>query len=129
MISKNSTSLTAQLKDAFGLGNVTYASDFASALSAGIGNWQSLNWDPAISSPEFYNYCANISDSNVLYPDTEGLRSTAASLISQGGYTANTSLVNQMLNYIAYVNLTSVVPCAESNRTQDMCFSNHNVTC
>ncbi|TKA71041.1 hypothetical protein B0A55_06327 [Friedmanniomyces simplex] len=128
LIGKNSTSLTMQLKNAFGLGDVTYNNDFANILSLGIGNWQSLNWDPAVSSPEFYNYCANISDADVLYPATESLRTAASSLIIQGGYSANSSLINQMLNYIGYVNLTSVAPCAANNETQDECFSNHNVT-
>ncbi|TKA44774.1 hypothetical protein B0A54_04725 [Friedmanniomyces endolithicus] len=100
LIGKNSTSLTMQLKNAFGLGDVTYNNDFANVLSYGIGNWQSLNWDPAVSSPEFYNYCANISDADVLYPATESLRTAASSLITQSGYNANSSIVNQMLNYI-----------------------------
>ncbi|KAK1819439.1 hypothetical protein LTR12_006140 [Friedmanniomyces endolithicus] len=128
LIGKNSTSLTMQLKNAFGLGDVTYNNDFANVLSYGIGNWQSLNWDPAVSSPEFYNYCANISDADVLYPATESLRTAASSLITQSGYNANTSIVNQMLNYIGYVNLTAIEPCTASNMTQDQCFSNHNAT-
>lgn len=129
LIGKNDSGLTMTLKSAFGLPNVTYDNDFANTLAGGIGNWQSLNWDPAVSSPEVYNYCANISDTDVLYPATEGLRSTAAYLIKQGGYSANASLVNQMLNYIGYVNLTSVSDCTAEGETQDECFSNHNATC
>ncbi|RMY32925.1 hypothetical protein D0866_06264 [Hortaea werneckii] len=128
LIGKNDSDLTATLKSAFGLPNVTYDNDFANTLASGIGNWQSLNWDPAVGSSEVYNYCANISDTDVLYPATESSRSTASYLISQGGYSANTSLVNQMLNYIGYVNLTSVSSCAEEDETQDQCFSNHNST-
>ncbi|GAB1728866.1 hypothetical protein NU195Hw_Modified_115t1 [Hortaea werneckii] len=128
LIGKNNSDLTATLKSAFGLPNVTYDNDFANTLASGIGNWQSLNWDPAVGSSEVYNYCANISDTDVLYPATESLRSTASYLIGQGGYSANTSLVNQMLNYIGYVNLTSVSSCAEEDETQDQCFSNHNAT-
>ncbi|KAI7240630.1 serine carboxypeptidase [Hortaea werneckii] len=128
LIGKNDSDLTATLKSSFGLPNVTYDNDFANTLASGIGNWQSLNWDPAVGSLEVYNYCANISDTDVLYPATESLRSTASYLISQGGYSANTSLVNQMLNYIGYVNLTSVSSCAEEEETQDQCFSNHNAT-
>ncbi|KAI7636728.1 serine carboxypeptidase [Hortaea werneckii] len=128
LIGKNDSDLTATLKSAFGLSNVTYDNDFANTLASGIGNWQSLNWDPAVGSSQVYNYCANISDTDVLYPATESLRSTASYLIDQGGYSANTSLVNQMLNYIGYVNLTSVSSCAQEDETQDQCFSNHNAT-
>ncbi|KAK3670554.1 hypothetical protein LTR78_009522 [Recurvomyces mirabilis] len=111
LIGKNDTALTNTLKTAFGLENITHVADFANQLAQGVGNWQSLNWDPAISSPEFYNYCGNISDVDTLYPATEPLRSTAEYLIGQGGYSANASLVNQMLNYIGYVNLTVVSSC------------------
>ena len=128
LIGKNNTNLTTQLKDAFQMGNVTYTNDFTNVLADGISNWQSLNWDPTVSSPEFYNYCANITDADVLYPATESLRSSASYLIKQAGYSANTSLVNQMLNYIGYVNLTAVAPCAAEGATLDQCFSNHNVT-
>lgn len=73
-------------------------------------------------------YCSNISSTSALYPDTAPLASTAASLIQAGGYSANSSLVNQLLNYIGYVNLTSVQPCIAEGATQDECFSNHNAT-
>lgn len=128
LIGKNNSNLTQQLKTAFGLPNVTYDNDFANVLAGGIGNWQSLNWDPAVSSPEFYNYCANISNTSVLYPATQSLQSSASYLITQAGYTPNTTLVNQMLNYIGYVNLTSVASCDAEGETQDQCFSEHNMT-
>jgi len=125
VIGKNNSDLTTELKTAFGLENITHIADFANQLAGGVGNWQSLNWDPAISSPEFYNFCANISDSDVLYPETESLRSKVNYLIKEGDYTPNTTLENQMLNYIGYVNLTAVSQCTGS---QDSCFGNYNVT-
>lgn len=123
---RSSPALTTQLKTAFGLENVTYTNDFANVLSFGIGNWQSNNWDPAVGSPDFAQYCANISSTDVLYPDTSSLASTASHLIREGGYTPSTSLVNQMLNYIGYVNLTSVQPCI--GESQDECLGTHNTT-
>ncbi|EMC93440.1 hypothetical protein BAUCODRAFT_125296 [Baudoinia panamericana UAMH 10762] len=116
-----------QLKSAFGLPNVTYNNDFADVLTRGLG-LQALNWDPSISNPEFYSYCANISNTSVLYPSTKAISTTVSDLISEAGYTANTSLVNQMLNYVGYINLTAVASCAASNETQDQCFGNHNST-
>ena len=47
--------LVHQLKALFGMPNVTHSADFANQLAAGVGNWQSLNWDPAVSYPEFYS--------------------------------------------------------------------------
>lgn len=129
LIGKNNSDLTMQLKEAFGMPNITYTNDFANQLAQGISQWQELNWDPAVNDPGFYQYCANITDTDVLYPATENLRSTASYLIGQGGYATNTNLVNQMLNFIGYVNLTAVAPCTAEGDTQDQCFSNHNATC
>ncbi|KAF2769483.1 hypothetical protein EJ03DRAFT_292874 [Teratosphaeria nubilosa] len=125
LIGKNSSNLSAELKSTFGFPNVTYDDDFANILGFGVGNWQSLNWDPAVSSPEFYNYCDNITSTQVLYPATESVRSDAAYLIGQGGYSANTSLTTQMLNMIGYYNLTEASTCG---KTQDECFGTHNYT-
>lgn len=127
IIGKKDAKLTSTLKNAFGLGNLTYNDDFANELSSGVGNWQSLNWDPAVSSPEFYNFCNNISSTDVLYPATASKKQTAAHLITEGGYKADDALVNQMLNYIGYINLTLVSGWAESSETQDQYFSQHNV--
>ena len=123
---KKNTKLTQTLKSAFGLGNLTYSDDFANELSSGVANWQSLNWDPELSSPEFYNFCDNLTSTHTLYPATESLRSTAADLISQGGYHPKPDLVTQFLNYIGYINLTVVEPCTSSNSTLDECYSQHD---
>lgn len=61
----------------------------------------------------------------MLYPDTLSLRPTVTSLIAAGQYQASEALVNQMLNWIGYINLTQVATCDE---TQDQCFSEHNAT-
>lgn len=123
---KTNTKLTQMLKSAFGLGNLTHSDDFANELASGVGNWQSLNWDPELSSPEFYNFCDNLTSTDTLYPATESLRSTAAYLISQGGYTPKSALVTQMLNYIGYINLTVVEPCTSSGETLDDCYNQHD---
>lgn len=126
VIGKNDTNLTSTLKDAFGLGDLTHIEDFTNQLASGVGNFQSLNWDPEVTSDEFYNYCANISSTNVEYPETEAKRSTATQLLDAGGYASNSTLVNHFLNYIGYINATVVSRCTDS--TQDECFSNYNTT-
>lgn len=144
---KNSSSLTAEVKSAFGLENVTlvtpvqrletpaniyrYANDFANVLSvdaSGLSYWQSLNWDPSVSDDTFYEYCDVISNTSIVYPNTTNLSSTAAYLIQEGGHNATTALVNQMLNFIGWINAEAVVPCAEEGETQDQCYSGHNST-
>jgi hypothetical protein len=128
LIGKHDRDLTMALKDAFGLGNITYDDDFANQLASGVGNFQSLNWDPEIGSDEFYNFCGNISTStDVLYPATEAKRRTATKLLRAGGYKPEKPLVNQLLNYIGYINSTVSSRCSPPN-TQDSCFSNRNTT-
>ncbi|KAK4549922.1 hypothetical protein LTR36_005223 [Oleoguttula mirabilis] len=127
---KNSTNLTAQLKTAFGLGNVTYDDDFANVLfvdASGLSYWQSLNWDPAITDNTFYEYCDIISNASAVYDNTN-LSSTAAYLIKEAGHNATTALVSQMLNFIGWINAEAVVPCAEEGLSQDQCYSGHNAT-
>lgn len=126
LIGKKNSTLTQQLKDAFGLGNVTYDDDFAGILGFGIENWQSLNWDPAVTSNEFYNYCDNITSTEILFPGTTSQRSKVEGLITEGGYTPNKTLTTSMLNMIGYYNLTEVSTC--TGMTQDQCFSTHNKT-
>jgi len=126
LIGKNESTLTAQLKSVYGLANITHNTDFVNVLAMGIYNWQELNWDPAVSDPEFYNYCDNITASQVLYPATETLKPIVTSLLADGGYGEDDSLVIAMLNQIGYTNLTQVAPCAEDGTTQDTCFSSYN---
>lgn len=126
LIGKNDSSLTKQLKETFGLGNVTYDDDFAQVLSSGIGNWQSLNWDPEVTDNEFYRFCDNVTSTEVLYPETSSKQSAVEGLITQAGVTANKTLTTSMLNMIGYLNLTSISSCTDE--TQDQCYSSHNMT-
>lgn len=120
---------TGKLKGAFGLENVTHDTDFANVLINGITGLQSLNWDPSISEPTFYEYCGNVSSQTQLYPSTESLSGVVRDLIAVGGYKKETeSLINPFLNYIGYVNLTSVADCQSSGETQDQCFTSLNST-
>ncbi|WPG98747.1 serine carboxypeptidase [Acrodontium crateriforme] len=120
--------LVQTLKNSFSLPNVTHDDDFASALSSGIQGLQSLVWDPAENDDTLYDYCDNLTSEKLAYPSTESLRSTAEHLIKEGGYSAETELVNQMLNYMGYINATAAQPCVESEETQDQCFSAHEST-
>lgn len=128
LIGKNNPDLTQQLKSAFGLPNVTDDADFANQLAQGVGYWQSLNWDPEVTDNTFYDYCNNLTSLDVLYPSTESKRSTAEYLLEQGGYTAKKSLVNQLLNYIGWIETTIVSVCDDEGTEQDECFSNLNAT-
>ncbi|OIW30699.1 peptidase S28 [Coniochaeta ligniaria NRRL 30616] len=129
LIGKNDTDYPQQLKSAFGLGNLSRSDDFANAISQGIAGLQSTNWDPAENSTDFGLYCNNVSSAEALYPALEDIRSEVRDLIVAGGYADEVDpLLNQMLNYIGYVNATVVAPCQGRNTSQDACFTNYNST-
>jgi hypothetical protein len=125
LMEKNRT-LTKRVKSAYGLRNVTYDNDFVNVLSNGIVNWQSLNWDPEQSDPEFYYYCDNITSSRLLYKFSENKRVEVSDLVAKSGYGNDPALVTAVLNQIGYVNLTEVAPCSQEGTSQDKCFSNHD---
>ncbi|KAI1764640.1 peptidase S28 [Hypoxylon sp. FL1150] len=124
LIGKAGTDYVGKLKSAFGLPNVTYDNDFASAINGGIYGLQSLNWDPSQSSNSFFQYCGIVSNDSVLYPATEARRESVKELITVGGYKDELeTLSNRFLNYIGYVNSTSVSRCTGD---QDACYSTHD---
>lgn len=121
-----STSAVTQLKSAFGLQNLTHNSDFGNVIANGVTGWQSRNWDPAVNSPTFDQYCGNVTTDSVIYPNkTSGLESTVKDIFSEAGVESNSTLVNRMLNYIGYIRTGWVDRCKGS---QDSCFSNLNAT-
>ncbi|KAK4634856.1 putative extracellular serine carboxypeptidase [Fulvia fulva] len=124
LIGKNSTDLPMQLKAAFDVADLTYDVDFANYLGSAI-SWQSLNWDPAVSSDSFYRYCNNITSAEALYPGLESRRSNVTNLIDESGASTNKSLETAMLNMIGYFNTSFLASC---DGTADSCFGRHNQT-
>ena len=128
LLKVNDSSTTAQLKSLWGMPNITYDDDFADMLLDGVEYWQSLNWDPAVSSPVFYQYCDNITDPTNLYNNSD-LASHASSFIALGGWAnESTTLTTAMLNFIGWIGENFIAPCAASNDTQDFCFGTHGDT-
>jgi hypothetical protein len=113
----------------FGLQAISYANDFASVLSYPLGTWQNRNWNPAIDDPSFFQYCGNISSSDNLYKYSAGKAAEVEKIIAAGGYQHQSSqLTNNLLNFIGYLNETTIWPCLSGGATADECFSTHNST-
>jgi len=95
--------------------------DFAATIANPIETWQNRVWDPAVNDPSFEFYCGNITTDSILYPETKGLASMVGNLIQVGGYKKELkTLTTRMLNYIGYLNITTISGCVGS---QDDCFS------
>ncbi|KIW82846.1 hypothetical protein Z517_02089 [Fonsecaea pedrosoi CBS 271.37] len=70
LIEQNNTEAIQQLKDIFGLGSLSDLRDFAMTIAFPLGGpmnyptntWQELNWYPAYDSPDFFQFCNNITD-------------------------------------------------------------------
>lgn len=115
-----------QLKEVFGLSGVSDNTDFAAALRGGIYSLQSYNWDPAISSNEFFEYCELVSNNENQFPAIEDLREKVAELITVAGYEDELNpLTDRMLNYIGTLGRT-FIECSEQD--QDFCFGTTNAT-
>lgn len=126
LLGKNGTDVQ-RLKDVFGLGNVTNNVDFANSLTGGISGLQNTNWDPAVNSTSYGEYCDTISNTSLLYDSLAPKKGEVVELLNTGGYAAEAeALANPMLNYIGYVNESVVASCA--GQTQNACVTNLNAT-
>lgn len=128
LIGKNGTDYVQKLKDVFGLGHLTRSDDFANAVTGGgIAYLQSTNWDPAVNSTAYGQYCDIVSNSSVIYNTTEAQRGAVVDLLKAAGYAAELdTLTNPLLNFIGYTNGSIVSSC--TRESQDSCFTNFNET-
>lgn len=111
--------LGQQLKSAFGVKSPMKNADFANMLSSPLSLFQNRIWDPQVGDPGFKEYCANITSSSVLYPNTDVVADSVKELIRVAGYDAeNTTLLTGVLNYAGYSNATSL-PQASADKAED----------
>lgn len=108
LLNETDTETASTLKTVFGLDAKTSNPDFASAISGGISALQSYNWDPEISSDEFFTYCDTISKDKSQYPELESNRSFVEEIVAKTGYADDSDpLVERLLNYIGYQRFNS----------------------
>ncbi|KAL7285924.1 hypothetical protein ACG7TL_001038 [Trametes sanguinea] len=93
------------IKAVFGVQNLTYDPDFASLLSNPLGAWQDNNWDPAVGSNAFAEFCEALGP-----PDN-------AKVHTEQGITIS----NATFNYAKYIKSNYVDGCRPP-QTQDECF-------
>ena len=125
----NNQSYVPELKQLFNLESVQYDDDFMSALTSGLGGWQSRNWDPAVNSPSFSYYCGNLSAPDLLNPAYANRSATAQELITAGGYGEQAStLAPHLLNWAAWISGDVVQPVVRSGQTVSEYFGSRNTT-
>ncbi|CAN8101854.1 unnamed protein product [Discula destructiva] len=129
LIGQDGTSYVQQLKDLFGLGNLTRSVDFANTVAGGgIGGLQSTNWDPALNYTGYGAYCDLVSNQSLTDSALASQRDSAVELLNAAGYAAETdTLLNPLLNFVGYTTKRIPARCP-AGYSQDYCFSNSNET-
>ncbi|KAJ4298995.1 hypothetical protein N0V90_004239 [Kalmusia sp. IMI 367209] len=118
------------VKTVFGLGDLTDIRDFAQAISYPLGGpfdypfptWQELNWNPPDDHQDFFQFCSNITNTN-LPANTSAVDKQLAKYTQGEPWTG-------LGNYAAYVKRL-VVPLCTTGRidsTDEGCFNTQNKT-
>ncbi|KAL2376733.1 hypothetical protein RJZ90_007293 [Blastomyces dermatitidis] len=127
IIGLNDSEKTKRLKSLFGLGELTHHDDFVYSLAWGISYWQSVNWDPAISTRKFDYYCGNLTADELLY-DNGDKKEEAKELLTAGGYGKEAdALANRLLNFAGFVYVDQVTGCERREQTLDECLGQHEL--
>jgi len=128
VLDKNITKLTARLKEAWHLPNITYDNDLAAFIGIGIEQWQGRNWDAAVGSPLFDHYCEYLSSADLKHQEAYSRIKLVQELLVEGGYGEEMGeLWIPFLNWIAW-NKKLYIDSCPADRSQDYCFSTHDHT-
>ncbi|KAH9957380.1 serine carboxypeptidase S28-domain-containing protein [Lactifluus volemus] len=105
--------LRGRLKGLFGLSELESDKDSVSVLEYPLTTWEDENWDPAVSSTTFDQFCATLNG------DTPTLKDTERTVLLGGGLKANIAL----LNYAKWIRENIVVLCPQDmGLTVEDCF-------
>ena len=122
LIDAKQTPAIQQLKEIFGLGALTDIRDFARAIAFPLGgplryptnSYQEVNWDSQIGSPDFFDFCRNVSNvnspANISQVDSE-----------LANYTNGESWTN-LGNYAAYIKRVVLPYCPSGDYNSYACF-------
>lgn len=99
---KNET-LKGEFKLFFNYATTAPDQSFVDRLYNGLYSWQSRNWDSAIGSGTFSNWCKVITSPKLEYSSSAALNSSAAEILEATGYGGNDTLTLRLLNYAGYI--------------------------
>ncbi|KAH9957385.1 peptidase S28 [Lactifluus volemus] len=105
--------LRGRLKSLFGLSELESDKDFVSVLEYPLTTWEDQNWDPAVSSTTFDQFCATLNG------DTPTLKDTERTVLLGGGLKANIALVK--LRQVDRENIVVLCP-QDMGLTVEDCF-------
>ncbi|KXN80843.1 putative serine protease EDA2 [Leucoagaricus sp. SymC.cos] len=111
-----------QLKGLFGLADLKHDDDFASLISNVLGSWQSKEWDPAVNSPTFDQFCEALNAPVFGIPAqaTEASFGSDARMVEvEPGFKLDLSVIN----YANYIKNHTVSRC---KTTVEECFGTYD---
>lgn len=117
-----------ELKEIFGLGALKDIRDFAMTIAFPMGGpmnyptntWQELNWYPAYTSNDFWNFCNNVT--NLHAPENISAVDFALAKYTHGEPWQNLG------NYANYVKQVLLPLCPSGNYNDVTCFGTQNKT-
>ncbi|KDE05230.1 hypothetical protein MVLG_04366 [Microbotryum lychnidis-dioicae p1A1 Lamole] len=120
--------VTSSLKSLFGLPNVTMADDFVNTLATPLGSWQGQNWDPAVGSRKFDEFCdALTNEKNEVSSEVRGAHTGLEDGINHFGWSwPNPKAFAELAKYAQYIR-TNVASLCPVEMRQDECFGNEGV--
>ncbi|ODA80873.1 hypothetical protein RJ55_03833 [Drechmeria coniospora] len=119
MLFSNDSQNELGIKQLFDLGDFMN-DEFARFLMYPIGNLQLNNWDPAVTSRDFDEYCTLITSDTLVYKNA-ALRPEVARAIAHAGYEGllAETLTTRMLNWVGYIR-SDVDNYPSLNRTESL---------
>ncbi|KAG6332495.1 hypothetical protein ID866_6597 [Astraeus odoratus] len=118
--------LKPYIKALFGLQHLIHDDDFMSVLELPLSFWQAKNWDPAVGSTDFDEFCDTLK--KPIFGATNiaslpiGHEDRLFSLFD--GYKIDFSI----LNYAKHIRENQVKRCLDAEMTVEECFGTHNDT-
>ncbi|SCV73372.1 BQ2448_7298 [Microbotryum intermedium] len=120
LLDLNNYTLTSTIKGFFGLPNVTRSDDFVNTLAIPLGSWQERNWDPAVGTNTFDQFCEALTSSkhtpisprqvSVLQPHIKKIKWASATELED------------LAKYARYIR-TQIASSCPAGASQDDCFS------
>ncbi|KZV66837.1 peptidase S28 [Peniophora sp. CONT] len=111
--------VNTHLKGLFNLSDLASDQDFVSLLTSPLGAWQGKNWDPAVGSTAFDDFCAALSGETSSISDTS--REVSIPGLEDMGYKVNVAV----LNYAKYIRENIVSSCPDT-LTHEQCFGTND---
>ncbi|KAJ3558690.1 hypothetical protein NM688_g768 [Phlebia brevispora] len=133
ILSLPQTQLKRRLKGLFGVADLEHDEDFVSLIESPLGSWQAKNWDPAVGSNRWDEFCEALdkpifggAELEELIGDEEASYDQRSQLVTFYGMDG-LQLDLSILNYAKYIKQNYVSQCPiDAGATVEQCFGTYD---